>query len=839
MDLRGDQKGKYREELVSLSGGDRVTIDEIIFTSHENPFGISHYDRNKKVTDFVGRKQEIFEYKEYIREVANRGSSIAVRLEGPAGVGKTTLFNYIKEYIENERTDTEGRVEFLDETIDVLSSYFQVPGKLGSFRDIWSPFLEGLMGEIEAETSYDITFPEYVCYKLIYRMFELDRRQVGDLIWGNKQPPKELKYIGFLDIVDEIYNNASEYVEKFRVYFNKNKRNLRRNLKTTVNGLNYEITRRDTDSLLSLFYSLDEDRPYTSNIIQGLSTAFSSDDTIINYFNLLTRWYTCATGKQLLVMIGIDEVAKYDEESQLSEFEYFRKLGNLLVRLRDSLNNVIFTFISTTGDWMNFDEKLEKQTDLQNQFSAILKTIQLKQLEVHETIQVFSNRMARFWDNFEINRPVKNPDYPFSKDLFEYVYRFNSRDLRRSIITLDKAWKSIRFHREIPYVDNMFRAMAYIRELEQAPLNGMNIKKFEWKIVTSEFEKSHYNANNTVRSSAYELALENLFKTLQQKTYSQITKVRNNQTIKTEGGNRRPDIYVEIAGNLGTEYMRRIEFQVKAYKSGLITQNKIKSSVDLFNEGYTDYLYFILIGNGFDSVAQYQIHNLQEEYPNRIITPELRPPQIQMLKFLVQYNEIFGWTMGEHIDIDLPIAENAFSLLFGQSSEEFFSLIKNLPMRKVIKIFEEKDGDLNDYFTKTEPTPSEITRSEAPAPPETSPPDEISNNSEGIGDVDSVNGQSGWLSEYKYLVPYKYESCGLATYLSSRETGRNMGKFTIPTVLKNVIKLNSMYSESLFKDSVKVMENSGLLIKVKSSYQLTEKGWEWYNLVKSADYQPL
>jgi len=66
-----------------------------------------------------------------------------------------------------------------------------------------------------------------------------------------------------------------------------------------------------------------------------------------------------------------------------------------------------------------------------------------------------------------------------------------------------------------------------------------------------------------------------------------------------------------------------------------------------------------------------------------------------------------------------------------------------------------------------------------------------------------------------------------------------MGKFTIPTVLKNVIKLNSMYSESLFKDSVKVMENSGLLIKVKSSYQLTEKGWEWYNLVKSADYQPL
>ena len=86
----------YQSPLTWPSEKECKTINMIIFETDLNPFGIASYNPNELVSDFVGREEELNYFKEQINLVINHMISRAVRLEGPGGVGKSTLFNYLK-----------------------------------------------------------------------------------------------------------------------------------------------------------------------------------------------------------------------------------------------------------------------------------------------------------------------------------------------------------------------------------------------------------------------------------------------------------------------------------------------------------------------------------------------------------------------------------------------------------------------------------------------------------------------------------------------------------------------------------------------------------------------
>lgn len=433
---------RFQRSLTWPSPRECDRLNNIIFETYLNPFGIAAYNPNEKVTDFVGRRDELRIMKEQIQTVVNYQISRSLRLEGPAGVGKSTLFNFLKESIEKERLSSDPQTDYILRECDILSTYFQIPDKISEFSDIWKPMLEGLRPGFEAEVGIDISLPEYIAFQFVYSFFLMDRENLSKIIWSEDNLPKRLDQVELRDIVDPLFSKGRIAVNQIQDYYNMKKRELREHYKVEVRGKLHELKRMDNKNILDLFRVFDEDDPqdFLSLILECNKNLFPTNDELIEYFNDLMRYYTCITGKQPILLIGIDEAVKADPQNRES---YYTKLANLFVKLRNTLNNILFVFISTTEDWAQFEDFLNRYSDLQSQLGEYIYKMVLRQLTVEEMMQVFENRVERFWKNYPSDRALVVRYYPFTDNLFEYAYRFNLRDLRESIHFLKKNVDSV------------------------------------------------------------------------------------------------------------------------------------------------------------------------------------------------------------------------------------------------------------------------------------------------------------------------------------------------------------------------------------------------------------
>ncbi len=812
---------EFQRRLTWPTQNDCQRLNEIIYETTINPFGIASYNPNEPVTDFVGRREELHKLREQIQIVLNNKISRSVKFRGPAGVGKSTLFNYLKESIEKERIDREPTTDYILKDCDILSTYFQIPDKISEFYDIWKPMVEGLTPGFESETGHDISLPEYIAFQIIYRLFLNDKKNLAKIIWTDEERPARLHQVEFNDIIDPLYSKGESGVQSIQQYYRLNKRQIREELKSEVKGRTYEIKRADNNKIINLFRVINEDDPedYLGLILDGNSRLFRTNDDLIAYFNDIMRYYACSTKKQPILLIGIDEAVKADP--QFYE-EYYIKLGNLFVKLRNALNDILFVFISTTEDWAEFDNVINKYTDLQSQLEDYIYDMPLTQMSVEELIQVFKNRMDRFWNNYATQRSLKALYYPFSENLFIYVYRYKLRDLRKTIHFLKEIWIKFRFLRKIPKFETIFECMREVRKFDNRSFDPNELKRFEWKIISNSFNHSTRFRSNSSRSSAVEKGLENAWKCLLYETPPTITKVKNNCIIRTSSGIRKPDIYIETFGNLGAEYRRHIEFQVKAYdKNGTISLHHIASSIKLFEEQFTDIIYFIITGKGLDSNAEAKIRELESTYPNRIRYPVLTEDQKDRLYLLALYAEITGKNLVIDDPDDLLKAKSLLSFIIGQPLENLLADVKNLAYRIPLKegIIEVPD---------------------VPQPPTRIPPQPPITSFGGSrdGGFTETGGEEGvkWVKNYSDLTTYRYEACALCGYLKNREKGQSKFKFTITTVEKNVIIPNISLDKGLFKRLVGHMEENGYIIKDKRSFKLTNKGEVFYYAVKNDNY---
>ena len=812
----------YQKRLTWPLKTDCQRLNSIIFETNLNPFGIASYNPNEPVTDFVGRREELHKLKEQIQIVLNNKISRSVKLNGPAGVGKSTLFNFLKESIEKERTISTPETDYILRNCDILSTYFQIPDKISDFNNIWKPMFEGLRPGFEREIGYDISLPEYIVFQMIYQMFQNDKENLAKIIWKDVERPQRLYQVELRDIIDPLFSKGASAVQALQEYYKLNKKEIRNWFKVEVKDRIYEIKRADNKNILNLFRVIDEDDPedYLELILNANSVVFKTNDELITYFNDLMRYYACSTKKQPILLIGIDEAVKADPQVYN---EYYQNLGNLFVKLRNTLNDILFVFISTTEDWAEFDNVIKKSTDLQSQITEYMYEMPLAQLSVDEMTEVFKNRMNRFWDNYPSQRSIEAKYYPFSENLFMYAYRYKLRDLRETIHFLKEIWIKFKYLREIPKFETVFESMREVRKFDNKSFDPNSFKRFEWNIVNSSFNDPLKFRSNAARSSTVEKGLENAWKCFLHDNPPTITRVENNCTIKTSSGNRRPDIYLEILGNLGAEFRRNIEFQVKAYdQNGTVSLNHIRSSLELFEEQFTDFIYFIITGKGLEVDAEASIRVLESTYPNRIRRPILTEDQKNRLYLLALYEEITGKNLDGTLPQDLQIAKDLLSFIIGQSVENFLAEIKRLAYRKSI-------------------TEGEVISTSIVEPPEIRTPqtDITSFGEESEGEqISKVKAppHAKWLEEYPDLNPYRFEASALCSYLKNREKGNFRFKFTIPTVEKNIIIPDASLDKKLFKSLVNHMKDKGYIIPEKTSFKLTSLGERFYQAVKEDNY---
>ena len=833
-------------------------LNEIIFESQLNPFGIATYNPDKPVDDFVGRQEELIIFKEQIKNVIQHKKSRAVRLEGPGGVGKSTLFNFLKQSIEKERAgETSSQVQYLLNDIDIFSTYFNAPDQILDFSDIWKNLYDGLMPGLERETGFDISFPEYVAFNLIYRLFQRDPSRLAPIIWDQVPRPMNLQTVRLKDIIHPLQQAGPSAVARIQEYFRTNSRDIRTALIGNINGERYEIKKNDTIRILELFRTIDEnDIEYLDKIRSGSTEIFKTSEDLIAFFNDLSRFYACASKKQPLYLIGIDEFAKCKPQNQA---DYFLQLGNLIVKLRNSLNFALFVLISTTDNWRDYDAAIQHRSDLKGQISGFIYELKLKSLGVEELIQVFRNRMNRFWDNYASDRSPIAPFFPFSEQVFKYVYLYQHRRLRESINLFNDLWMDFRSKRLIPKMETIFEAMQLILRYQGKDFDPIELQKFEWDIINKAFNDPQRFSSNADRSASIETGIERALKCLQSNQCVEITNVQNNPTISTPTSKRRPDVYITICGNLGAEFRRCMEFQVKAYSPTTWVESKhIESSLELFNEQYTDFIYFIITGKGLHADAEARVKELELQYPARIRRPPLNEDQINALYLLALYDEISGAPLRSS-PADEKVARFSLETLLGQKIEQFLKEIKALPHRPVKSaiilesippspLVEAHEETLSDAPTGSIITPSVVPLNElatgpnlsiqSSTPPSSPIPVPLSGRApkQTILSFSPPATQVKWLETFPEFEPFRFELCALCNYLHTRETGPNMFKFIISTVEKNVITTTTNLDKKNFKTLVGQLAKDEYIKTEKSSYKLTEKGQHLYSVIKSANF---
>lgn len=816
---------------------ERNHLNQIVFETGHDPFGVSQYIRHEPVSDFVGRKEELNFFKDQIRIVLNRKVSRAVRLEGPAGVGKSTLFNYLKESIEKERSERDMLAKYITQDTDIFSTYLPVPDKISSFADIWKPMFEGLQAGFEQETGMDLSLPGYIIYNFIIVLLKNDPKSLVPIIWDQEKPDIILNSIKVQDIVESLRDGGKQTVEKLQDYYRANKRMLRKLFQANIDGMKFEITRSDNQIIYNLFRVIDEDDDFLLNLQDKSLQMFKNNDALIAYFNDLLRIYACISKKRPLLLIGIDEVAKSPAQNPEA---YFRNLGNLLVRLRNSLRFILFVFISTTEDWAQYDQIINGFTDLRNQINEFMRRKVLNQLRVDEVIQVFMKRMNRFWTNYAAEQSTIAPYYPFSENLFEYAYRYNLRDLRKTIHFLNEMWSRFRHQGKIHKLETIFEVMRTVRHFQNESFDIKPIQRFEWKIIRKSFNSHPKYQSNSARSSAIETGLELAWKALAKELNSRITRVENNPTIVTSSGKRRPDVLVDILGNLSAEHRRTFEFQVKAYNpTSFVEMKHIESSLELFDEQYTDFIYFIITGKGLHPDAEAEVRKREAKFPTRIRRSPLSDQQVNLLYFLALYKEITGHPLTETRN-GIILAKSSLTDVLGQDVDQFLDEIANLGYRKPMLDVQEIQKPIEliepkalprtpittlEDFTSSLETPDKLELVEAPIEPENSIP--------GV----SPSLEPKWLKSHSNLKKYRHELSALCMYLKNREKGAYKYKFTTTTVEKNVISRDASLDKGNFKDLVKHLTNKGYIKKEKRSYQLTSVGEELYIALKKENYK--
>ena len=158
--------------------------------------------------------------------------------------------------------------------------------------------------------------------------------------------------------------------------------------------------------------------------------------------------------------------------------------------------------------------------------------------------------------------------------------------------------------------------------------------------------------------------------------------------------------------------------------------HKIESSLELFEEQYTDFIYFIITGKGLDSRAEARVKELETKYPSRIRRPVLTERQENSLFLLALYEEITSEFLGSNSKIDLIFAKKLLSNIVGQDIDRFILKIKDLAYRETgelpevkTTVMEVKTSIENPQFTIADFSGEEekIITLEEPSEAETSP----------------------------------------------------------------------------------------------------------------------
>ena len=712
------------------------------------PFSILAYDKKKKIEIFVGRENDLRSLTELLFKSVYGEQSFGTIISGPGGCGKSTLFGYFMQEINNQEIFKNNYCKLKKDECKIVTCFIDAPkGELTTLKYFWTSIIDAL-------TEEEMEFLEKFAILLIIKGSEI--------LWNNSFKKEELNSI-FSKIIpnfnDQInHYKISELVDIKKIFdvlttqedtlkkisniisqgwriLEKYKVNLMfiRDSSNIIQKRIFKFEKRYFDLLIDILSNDLDKRTKAQNIFKGLGgELIKSDNDVLNILNWLTQTWEWIEEKPISFVIGVDNIGYLTVELENKSSAYIPFIQTIL-QMRNSLKKFLFILIGTNEDWRLFDNYVMEHQDYKSQLQGfIVNRIDLTRLTLNEVLQSLSLIMNKFWISIGTLHPI-SPLYPFSKEFFTYLYELFAHDYRSILVFLDKIWSLYKSSTKVISFEDPFFMIRFVRIInESKPLQLDNLSSvsndltfnclinWEKEQIKIWFEKLNARSIGQKQSSLVEDALEEILRIFQDNEEpKQINWVEKRKAINittNKGKNIRiPDIYVELNPTSISDSKKCFEIQVKMYDHNkYVKLTEIESSLELLKTAHTDALLFLITGAGLEEKAFEKIRQLNLEDRILFYHP-LNDEQFKALAFLIVYKELTGKKPS------INIIKEILELLFNQSWDELIEKIKNIGFFKETRISKEikrKEKSTLESYIEAQTAEIEAPSAEAEIEPE-------------------------------------------------------------------------------------------------------------------------
>lgn len=840
----------------------KKTFSKIINSS--SPFSRFSYNRKSPIENFVGRQRELILLTTKTYDIVERSNSLALKIAGPGGSGKSTLFGYFAQMIRTGDLYKQRYCNFDQENVELQVAFIDAPkGEKMSTRYFWRSTLQSWAGE--GNSFEEIFAARFVlkCISILWNKTSGDEHKSLKELMGTIIPNLDYTLskghsisdlINFdempNDFLDKIFDQPTLFMAVKKVILS-NLRQLQR-YRAPVKKREQVALNINKDFIDNLLNAIDNDFEKASAAQDNLRAEgdlVSSESELIVLINWLLKTWEWITGKQACFVIGIDNIGYLMEEIK-DKGESYNSFIQTMLQLRNSLRGFLFVLIGTNDDWSSFDDYVNGFEDYGTQLSAFMtNTIDLLGLDEKETIKALTFLITRFWTNTAKFIPKGNPCYPFCPEFFSYLYNLKMKNYREILLTLDNIWRHFKTNTEVLELVEPFKMIRFVR-LNLEKNNPRNLAftlltTWEKEKILERFEKLDAPFRANAQSKLVEKTLSRFLEILSEEQEPREIRLpgmdKRITFTKRDGSrcSRIPDVYAQLFDDDPYANKRSFEIQVKIYgPKKEVHLAEIESDLDLLEYGKIDAVLFAMTGAGLDSKAldEIQARNLQD----RIRNPKpLTRKGKQVLAFCTSYHDLM------QVDPSVENVCNLFSLLFNERWEHILEMIRNTgaytqqPPQEIISPActnpETISGDAQQPVPHLEDLPPPVPEPQVPVdqgkkiPQDITQLDDFSDQEKEERPEDS---NSAFYNRYKTIIREIYFIMNEAM----KRTKSWHGRVTSAYVKKRVsepLKDEDVHSafKKLEKDA-KNGEEKALFTKKKTTIYITGLGKEFYKFLK-------
>ncbi|MHA1311784.1 MAG: hypothetical protein ACTSQO_12800 [Candidatus Helarchaeota archaeon] len=642
-------------------------LDKLILKYQDkNPFPtnvITKKGTNLRV--FIGRQVEMKEIGRVFKKISDeRGICKVIIIEGESGVGKSTLFKRICDFIKvNDLKDLDLN------NFKINIAWIEAPQDSSkfTFEYIYMYSIQGF-SEPPADMGSDIIkrTVKYLHEGAIYYTFNSEERKFVDVLYSyffhRKMTPTEFFKRDY-DI------NATDFnFKKLIELIGTHKRTIRRYLKDFEIDYKYFLKFLKTAHPNNKISDEAKD-DIEAEIVHDKNFLKSEEDFKAIFKNMINIYKWTYDEYNSVVVIAMDSFEQY-------RFEDFDRIFTFLLNIRNSdLKNFILFIIGTDQFWNDFKNFLEDKKSGYIQFQDLIGLdLKLEHLTFNETTEVIRKYLEYYYKEIG-GTPSSNPFYPFNTNSIEYLYSSCGGNIRKILIKLRDVWEFYLKNNKVPKIQNKFQAMKNFRESSSIELSYAEIE-----ILYNYFnDQSNFSTWGT-RSSLVEQGVLNMLNFFKNH-YPEIAEIHKNPEIIVSGRRVRPDIYFILFGNLGESEQKRIEIQVKMYEEkSPVKLEEASTSVDLLQNFKLEYLYFLTT-----SPLHLILKQRLKEFGQRVggFNP-LNKEQIAYLTLILpnHFDQIFKR------EITLDDYQYLFQKIFNFSFDFFLDYMRLIPKNTGIRTLE-------------------------------------------------------------------------------------------------------------------------------------------------------